>query len=240
VIDRLKLLYVTLFPASPPRFGAQRRLQGLMAGLARRNDITAVSFLTPDLDAGEAEHAMRAYGRDVVFIPSRPWTGAKKRLLQARSLLSLVSFERRFFTLPAAQQALDRLLRGQRYDIVNIEAPFLARYRMAQAPPGERIPRLVLDQHNIEFDLVRQMAKTEQGFARRLYNSADWPKIRHPRRAGCGGAHGPGGPRAGGTALLLGRGGAAARGLLTRHPLQPPPLLMAGFVVVRCGHADLA
>jgi glycosyltransferase involved in cell wall biosynthesis len=178
VIDRLQLLYVTLFPASPPRFGAQRRLQGLMAGLARRNDVTAVSFLAPDLDAGEAEHAMRAYCREVVFIPSRPSTGKRRRLLQARSLLSLVSFERLFFTLPAAQHALDRLLRGRRYDIVNIEAPFLAPYRMAQAPPGERIPRLVLDQHNIEFDLVRQMAKTEHGFARRLYNSVDWPKIR--------------------------------------------------------------
>jgi glycosyltransferase involved in cell wall biosynthesis len=176
--DRLKLLYVTLFPSSPPRFGAQRRLQGLMSGLARENDITAVSLLPPDLDATEAERAMRQYCQDLVLIPSRPGTGGSKRLLQARSLFSLVSFERRFFSLRALQQALDRLLLSRPYDIVNIEAPFLAHYRLALAPPGKRVPRLVLDQHNIEFDLVRQMAKIEHGFARRLHNSANWPKIR--------------------------------------------------------------
>src|SRR5947199_92388 len=48
--ERLDLLYVTLFPASPARYGAQRRLEGVMASLARRHSVTAVSLITPDLD----------------------------------------------------------------------------------------------------------------------------------------------------------------------------------------------
>src|SRR6187551_2750566 len=86
---RLDVLYVTLFPASPARYGAQRRLQGIMESLARRHSITAVSLITPDLDAREAEQAMRAYCEDVILVPSHPWEGPAKRVRQLRALFSL-------------------------------------------------------------------------------------------------------------------------------------------------------
>jgi glycosyltransferase involved in cell wall biosynthesis len=176
--DRLSLLYLSLYPPSPPRYGAQRRIQGILQALSRSHDITAVSLITPDLDPAMAERAMREYCRQVVLIPSRPWGGPGKRLLQARSLLSTRSYERRFYSLPALRRALDGLLSRNRYDIVNLEAPYLAHLRLARAPAGERLPRLVLDEHNIEFDLLRQMTGTEHGLLRRVFNSANWPKVR--------------------------------------------------------------
>jgi len=49
-----------------------------------------------------------------------------------------------------------------------VELPFLARCRWPR-PPGGAPPRLVLDEHNIEFDLARQQARNELGLARRIY-----------------------------------------------------------------------
>jgi|SRR5467141_1278911 len=176
--DRLELLYVSIFPPSPPRYGAQRRIQGILQALSRRHDITALSLIGPDLDPGEAERAMREYCREVVLIRGRSWEGMAKRYLQARSLFSARSYEQRFYSLPELRRALDRLLSRRRYHFVNLEFPFLAHLKLAQAPPGEPLPLLVLDEHNIEFDLLRQMAGTEQGLARRLYNQVNWPKVR--------------------------------------------------------------
>ena len=174
----MDLLYLSQFPPSPPTFGAQRRMQGLMAALAARHDITAVSLITPDLDAGAAQRAMREYCREVVLVPARAWHGAHKRLLQLRSLFSSRSYERYFFDVPGLRRTLDSLLSQRAFDVVNVELPFLAHERLARAPPGRPLPRLVLDEHNIEFDLARQQAQNDAGLARRIHNARNWPKVR--------------------------------------------------------------
>ncbi len=176
--DRLRLLFLSQFPPSPPTFGAQRRIQGVMAALAKRHDVFGVSLITPDLDAAEAAQAMNEYCREVVLVPARPWQGSAKRVMQLRSLLSRRSFEARSFDLPDLRRALDRVLSANVIDVVNVELPFLVGQRLTKAPPGERPPLRVLDEHNIEFDLARQQASAEQGLARRVHNLANWPKIR--------------------------------------------------------------
>jgi glycosyltransferase involved in cell wall biosynthesis len=176
--DRLNLLFLSPFPPSPPTFGAQRRVQGLMSALARRHELTAVAVVTTDYDAQVAERALREYCDHVVLIPTRAREGGIKRLLQLRSLLSRESFVRSLYDLPALREALDGLLSARAYDVVTVELPFLARARLAKAPPGARPPRLVLDEHNIEFDLARQQAQNEMGRARQIYNAINWRKIR--------------------------------------------------------------
>ena len=76
--------------------------------------------------------------------PSRP-RGAAKRLLQIRFLASIRSFERLRFTLPALQRSLDRILCGKRFDVVNLEFPYLGHYDLRKAPPGKKPPALVVD-----------------------------------------------------------------------------------------------
>src|SRR6267143_578435 len=176
--DRLNLLFLSQFPPGPPTFGAQRRVQGLMSALARRHEITGISLITAEYDRRAAEDAMREYCNEVVLVPARSWEGAGKRLQQARSLVSKRSFVRSLWDLPALRKALDERLSARSYDIVNVELPFLALQRLAQAPPGRPPPRLVLDEHNIEFDLARQQAQNQSGLARRVYNSIDWRKLR--------------------------------------------------------------
>src|ERR1700730_1757010 len=119
--ERLRILYVSHMPPSPPRFGAQARVHGLMTQLARRHDLSAVMLVDDEFDADECRRAMQAYCREVVLVPN-PYgqEGLIKRLLQLRSLASARSFERLRVTLPTLQQALDRILRARRVDVVNL------------------------------------------------------------------------------------------------------------------------
>jgi polysaccharide biosynthesis protein PslH len=175
--EQLNILFVCGYPASPPEYGGQRRLEGLMKELARRHEVSAAALFNPELDPVRSERAMRVYCRDVRLIPA-PGQGLAKRVAQARSLFSRDSFEARNFALPAFQRALDELLSRRDFDIVIPSAGlFLTRYQFRRARPEAALPRLVLDEHNIEFDLQRQMAKTGS-LLRRMHNAVNWPKLR--------------------------------------------------------------
>jgi polysaccharide biosynthesis protein PslH len=175
--ERLNILFVSGYPASPPEYGGQRRLEGLMKELARRHEVSAAALFNPELDPERFERAMRVYCRDVTLVPARG-EGLAKRLAQARSLFSRDSFEAGYFALPAFQRALDQLLSRRDFDIVILGAGlFLTRYRFHQGRLKDALPRLVLDEHNIEFDLQRQMAKTGS-LLRRIHNAVNWPKLR--------------------------------------------------------------
>jgi polysaccharide biosynthesis protein PslH len=182
--ERLNVLFVSHLPASPPRFGAQARMHGLMTQLARRHDLTAVTLFSDEFDADECRRAMQAYCREVVMVPNRYGReGLTKRLLQFRSLASTRSFERLLYRLPALQQALDRLLRARRFDVVNLEFTFLGHYDVRQAPPGETPSAVVVDSHNIDYDLARQYARDSSSLVRRLYAEANWRKLRREELA---------------------------------------------------------
>jgi polysaccharide biosynthesis protein PslH len=177
--ERLKILYVSQMPASPPRFGAQARMHGLMTQLARRHDVTAVILLDHEFEVEECRRAMQAYCHEVVLVPN-PYgaEGLAKRLLQLRSLASSRSFERLRVTVPALQRALDRVLQAKQFDVVNLEFTFLGHCNLRQAPAGERPPRLVVDSHNIDYDLARQYARAGGSLVRRFYAGLNWRKLR--------------------------------------------------------------
>jgi glycosyltransferase involved in cell wall biosynthesis len=177
--ERLSILCVSQMPASPPRFGAQARAHGLITQLARRHDLAAVMLVDDEFDAEECHRAMQAYCREAVLVPN-PYgrEGLTKRVLQLRSLTSTRSFERLRVTVPALQRALDRVLRARRFDIVNLEFSFLGHCDLRQAPPGERLPALIVDSHNIDYELARQYARAGGSLARRFYAAANWRKLR--------------------------------------------------------------
>ena len=177
--ERLSILWVSPVPTSPPRFGAQARMHGLMTELARRHDVTALALIDHELlDAAECRRAMESYCSEVVLVPAPHLRDLTKRLLQLRSLASTNSFERLLFTIPTLRPSLDRLLRARRFDIVNLEFSSLGHYQLRQAPPGEELPALVVDSHNIDYDLARQYAGVGNSCARRIYAGVNWRKLR--------------------------------------------------------------
>jgi glycosyltransferase involved in cell wall biosynthesis len=175
--DSLNILFVASYPASPATYGGQRRLEGLMSGLARRHRVSAIACASPDFDRDLCEREMRRYCEDVVLVPSRSEHFAK-RWTQFRSLFSRYSAEKNFFTLSSFERALDRLLNRTAFDIIVVSAGlFMSRYRLRQAPPGSPLPRIILDEHNIEFDLQQQLA-TSGSLVRRLHYALNWRKLR--------------------------------------------------------------
>lgn len=188
---RLKVLWVLPMPPSPPRFGAQARMHGLITAIAARHDVTALSLLEDGFDPDESERALRAYCRDVVVLPNpNGREGATKRLRQLRSLASPRSYERLRFTAPGLQAVLDRLLRGERFDAVVLEFPYLAHLALRQAPPGAAPPVLIVDSHEIAWDLARQIARGGGTALRRLYGAANWRKLRREELGAYRGADG--------------------------------------------------
>ena len=184
---RLRLLYVSQVPPSPPRYGAQVRIHGLMTAIAERHEVSAVCCAASAEEAEAAREAMRAYCRDVEIVVD-PTSEAKlrKRLLQARSLASPHCFERHLFTTARMQQRLDAVLSARRYDVVNVEGPFVIHHRFRTAPPGATPPRVVLDEHNVEWDVARQVARTSGSVARRIYGSLNWRKMRREEEGAWG------------------------------------------------------
>jgi glycosyltransferase involved in cell wall biosynthesis len=150
-----------------------------MTQLARRHDLTAVMLIDEQFDFDECRRAMQAYCREVVLVPNPCGrVGLAKRLLQVRSLGSIRSFERLWVTAPALQSALSQILRTTRFDVVNLEFPYMGHYHLRQAPPGELLPQVVVDSHEIAYDLARQFARTSSSLGRRVYSGANWRKLR--------------------------------------------------------------
>jgi polysaccharide biosynthesis protein PslH len=187
--EPLSILCVSPMPPSPPRFGAQARVHGLMTQLARRHDLTAIALVDEEFDAEECRRAMQSYCREVMLVSNpHAWADLAERLRlsrklgyrlqQLRSLASTRSFERLLVTLPALQRAVDQVLRARRFDIVNLEFSFLGHCELRQAPSGERLPALVVDSHNIDYELARQYARSGDSLARRLYAEANGRKLR--------------------------------------------------------------
>jgi polysaccharide biosynthesis protein PslH len=159
-------------------------MQGLMTQLARRHDLTAVMLVDNEFDSEECRRAMQLYCRDVVLVP-KPYVGGglAKRLLQLQSLASTRSWERRLAMVPEMQRALDRVLRAKRFDLVNLEFSFHGECDLRQAPPNERLPSVVVDSHNIDYELARQYARAGRNLAHRLYAQANWRKLRREELA---------------------------------------------------------
>lgn len=179
-LDRLNVLFVSQMPASPPRIGAQARTHGLMTELAQRHDLTAVMLVDEEHDIEECRSAMQAYCRKVVLVRN-PYgrDGMPKRLLQLRSMFSPLSFERLRTTADVVRQALDDVLGSTCFDVVNLEFTFLGHYELRKAPAGEKRPVLVVDSHNIDYDLARQYAQSGDSLFRRLYSEVNWRKLRN-------------------------------------------------------------
>lgn len=182
--ERLSILCLSQMPPSPPRFGAQARMHGLWTALARNHDLTSVALADAEFDLEECRAAMGQYSREVVLLPNpRGRSGTVKRALQLRSLASLHSFERHRIEVPELQARLDRLLRSHRFDVVNVEFPYLGHLRLRQAPAGAPPPAVVVDSHEIAHDMVRQFARSTRGLGRSVYASLNWRKLRREELA---------------------------------------------------------
>jgi glycosyltransferase involved in cell wall biosynthesis len=175
----LRVLFVTPYLPSPPRFGGQRRLHGLIAGLASSHDVSVLSLVDPSEDHTEANRATQAYCRRVVTVPNHRYAAgpAQKRLQQLGSLLSARSYEWLIHRETNLDAVLKELLAMEHFDVVHFEFPHMAACRPRASALRTDGPAFLLDEHNIEYDVVRQTAAGAGGALRRAYSAINWRKV---------------------------------------------------------------
>ncbi|HET9495112.1 MAG TPA: glycosyltransferase [Chloroflexia bacterium] len=180
----MKLLFLSPFLPSPPRSGGPRRIHGLLAELARRHEVSVLAFTAPGEDVEAGVRATREYAAEVVTVENdrldRALEWRRKRTIQLRSLFRLQSYERLTYHQPAFQRAVDRMAARGEYDVVTTEFAQMTGYRLP------RSARLVLDEHNIEYDILRRTASAERLSVRKLYSWANYLKLRREERAAWG------------------------------------------------------
>lgn len=177
----MRILFVTPFLPSPPRFGAERRLDGLARELGRRHELSLLWFNADNAEVPASIESTRSYCKEVLTTAvNAPGVLQGRRMLQLRSLLSRHSFERlRAAARHDFQTLLDRTLAGTLYDVVQFEGLEVAAFRFNRRSAG----LFVLDEHNIEYDSLARAARVAREPARRFYRALSWRKVAREERA---------------------------------------------------------
>ena len=163
----MNILVLTPYVPYPPSFGGAVRIYHLIRQISRRHAVHLLTF-REETGAGDPE-GVAPYCASITVIPR---VVADKRRQQLRSLFSAQSFQSRFHFSRAMQEAIDRTVAERQIDLILVEFSQMACYRF---PPGVAV---VIDEHNVEFDLLDRMAAREGGLFRRLFNRIETVKFR--------------------------------------------------------------
>ena len=168
---RLRILFVSWWLPYPPQsFGGAIRTYQILRHLASRHDVTLLAY--GGSDALDDAAALSALGITVRLVPPPPTLTGSKRVVQARSLLGIRSYDAGRLRSPAMQRAIDEVLAPAEHAAILVELSQMAHFRF---PPG---PLLIVDEQNIEFELHRRLARVEPGFTRKAFNLIEAIKIR--------------------------------------------------------------
>ena len=167
--DSLRVLVVsTQFPL-PSSSGFRTRVHQLTRQIAARHDVTLLSFVEP----GQEDSVRRLRLEfDVETVEEESATAAGKRATQLFSLASLRPFHCRMLYSSEMQQAIDDLHSRRRFDIIQLESSVLCTFTF----PPDAV--LLIDEHNIEYELFKRVGDGERSPARRLFNVAEYLRFR--------------------------------------------------------------
>jgi glycosyltransferase involved in cell wall biosynthesis len=186
--------------------GTTIRNFNLIAGLAKRHDVDLLTFCAPParqsgvVDGRQAPPA--AEPEAAVLDLLRPYCGtivaepAPRRTLARRArdtvLNPLPDLALRLFS-PTTRQHMARMLRENRYDVVQVEgvemAPYVSDIWGGDRPDSVSRPRLVFDDHNAEYVLQKRAFLTDLRRPRRwiaaAYSLVQWRKLTGYERRTC-------------------------------------------------------
>ena len=176
-MSRPAVLALTPYLPSPPDTGGRRRMHALIARLSATSDVTVLSFVDRSGEREAVAATSRIASRVVtVTNPFSGATGMRKRLLQLRAMAGRSSFARLSLRTHAMQRAIDDLAAQQRFDLVLVEFAQMAGYTFPASTP------VILDEHNVEYDILRRSAAIDRGLVRRAFDYVEYLKLRAEER----------------------------------------------------------
>jgi sugar transferase (PEP-CTERM/EpsH1 system associated) len=176
----MKLLFLTPQLPYPPHQGTTIRNLHLLAGLAKRHDVTLLSFCEPGQSpaADTPLPTLCTAVHTVLAPPTRSlWERLRTTLLSAQPDMALR------LASDAFQTTLERLLHDRSFDVLQVEGIELGRYalslrRRRQLPAATA---LVFDDHNAEYVLQQRAFVTDLRQPRRwpaaAYSLIQWRKL---------------------------------------------------------------
>ncbi len=157
----MKLLVMS--PNFPrPTWGAGTRNYHLLKALASQHTVSLLALVDSAEMEGYDSSLLEEWAR-VVQVVVRPQPRSKRRQ-QIVSSMRGKSYVLAVQAVASMQEALDALLARDHYDAVVFESALIAGYRL---PTGLKV---VIDQHNIEYELLQRTYKHETAWLRRWYN----------------------------------------------------------------------
>jgi sugar transferase (PEP-CTERM/EpsH1 system associated) len=166
----MRILILSPVLPYPPTWGFVTRVYHFVRLLARKHDVTLVSYADGTAD-GEHLARLKAVCGDVHTVPA-PISKDSKRLHQLKSLFSPVSYQWRSHRSDAMQRTLTEITGRHRFDVIQIESSQMGCFEL------DRRAALVLDEHNIEYELLYRTFKTEASPVRRAYNWIEFRKFK--------------------------------------------------------------
>ncbi len=164
-------------------WGASIRSYHLLNALTRKYSVSLVVLTTDTQDAAQDNELEEMKLKQCVKVPL-PETFQHKRKQQIVSFLRGRSRLLAAYHVAAVQQALDDLFSQDHYDVVLFESVFMADYRL---PEGTAV---IIDQHNIEYELLYRTYQREKSFARKWYNWWESRQLKPVELARCRQAQG--------------------------------------------------
>jgi polysaccharide biosynthesis protein PslH len=170
----LNILIVSAQFPYPTRSGFTTRVYQLARHLAARHDVTLLSYALPHERNGVADLAAQMSVRTV---ESKPPSRLGKRVVQALTITSSRAYFCRELHSRGMQEAIDDVCSTGNFDVIQLESSLLCTFRF----PHDM--RLVIVEHNIEYELLQRMSEGERSLARRAFNRVEYARVRRFEQA---------------------------------------------------------
>lgn len=164
----MRILILTPTLPHPPIWGFNIRVSQIVRRLAARHEITLLSYA--DSQEAAARRALNGICSSIVTVPDPRPAVARRRLLQARATVGSRSYHMQRFHSPQMQSELTRALVDFRPDVVQVESSAMAIFDFGGFP-------VVLDEHNLEYELLRRSNAVEQSPMRRVFAAFESRKV---------------------------------------------------------------
>jgi glycosyltransferase involved in cell wall biosynthesis len=161
----MNILMITPFFPYPAEFGGTIRTYHLAKEIAKKNNLFLISF--KDRDNIDIEK-MQEFCKSVETIP---FSEESKRINQLKTLFNKRSYQTIQYKSQEMQSAIDKSIVDNKIDLVFIEFSQMGSFKIPSNVP------ILLDEHNIEFDLLARMSAKDSFSFRKLYNKLEAKKF---------------------------------------------------------------
>lgn len=165
----MRILLLTPSLPWPPMWGFNIRVLNILRELAAHNSVSLLCYGGGEPDA-QARETISAICDRVFIVPETGRSIRQRRLLQAGTVISPRSFHLRRYVSAEMQARLTQILRDGAYDLVQVESSAMASFDFGNTP-------IVLDEHNLEYELLRRSNAVESSRIRRAFAATESRKV---------------------------------------------------------------